>query len=380
MENGQRSSQNPGSNMFDITNEDNGARAGELETNHGTVFTPFFMPVATKASVKTLSSDELLGIGIRAVISNAFILYLKPGEDIIEKAGGLHHFMNWDKVIFTDSGGFQMLKKEFFLSVTDEGITFRSPFDGSRHMFTPEKCIKIQETLGSDVSMVLDECPPYGMDRDNIGKSVERTTHWAERSKRAQKSKKQLLFAIVQGGVFSDLRKKSASSLVELDFDGFGIGGLSIGEPKEKMIEVLKYTMPLLPKEKPRYLMGVGSPVELLNAISLGVDVFDSAFPTKNARHNAVYTANGSYNISRGKYSRDFSPLEQGCSCIACQKYTRGYIRHLMMTYETLGMRLITIHNLYFLTHLLESAREAILESRFKIFKKEFFKTYCQKN
>ncbi len=361
--------------MFEIVDEDEGARAGKLRTAHGTVDTPCFMPVATKGTVKTLSSGELLDIGIESMISNALVLYLKPGVDVIEKAGGLHRFMNWDRTLFTDSGGFQMLKKEFVFNVSEEGVVFRSPFDDTRHTFTPEKCVEVQEALGSDVAMVLDDCPPYGKDKDYIRDSLKRTINWAERSKGAHKRKEQLLFAIVQGGVFRDLREQSASSLVEMDFDGYGIGGLSIGEPKEKMFEVLRYTLPLLPVERPRYLMGVGSPSELLESISMGVDVFDSAFPTRNARHNAVYTWNGNYNITRGKYARDFSPLEEGCSCYACREYTRGYIRHLMVTHETLGMRLITIHNLHFIKELMNRAREAVLEDRFSRLKKEFGKT-----
>lgn len=360
--------------MFEVVGGDKDARAGKLHTAHGTVDTPCFMPVATKGSVKTLSSDELSGMDIEAIISNAFILYLKPGIDVIEKAGGLHHFMNWERTLFTDSGGFQMLKKEFAFSVSEKGVTFRSPFDGTRHMFTPEKCVEVQESLESDVAMVLDDCPQYGKDHDYIRDSVMRTASWAKRSKRTHKHRKQLLFAIVQGGVFRDLREKSATALVEMDFDGYGIGGLSIGEPKKKMFEVLEYTLPLLPVERPRYLMGVGSPGELLESVSLGVDVFDSAFPTRNARHNAVYTWNGSYNITRGKHAHDFSPLEEGCNCYACQKYTRAYIRHLMTVHEMLGMRLITIHNLHFLRKLMKKAREAVLENRFSKFKNEFNK------
>lgn len=360
--------------MFEVVGEDENARAGKLHTAHGTVDTPCFMPVATKGSVKTLSSDELGDMDIEAIISNAFVLYLKPGIDVIEKAGGLHRFMNWDRTLFTDSGGFQMLKKEFVFNVSEKGVMFRSPFDDTRHMFTPEKCVEVQEVLESDVVMVLDDCPPYGKDHKHMRDSIMRTTNWAKRSKVAHKHKKQLLFAIVQGGVFRNLREKSATSLVEMDFDGYGIGGLSIGETRKKMFEVLEYTLPLLPEEKPRYLMGVGSPGELLESISLGVDIFDSAFPTRNARHNAVYTRNGSYNITRGKYTNDFSPLEEGCNCYACQKYTRAYVRHLMVVYEMLGMRLITIHNLHFLRELMRKTRETVLENRFSKFKKEFNK------
>ena len=360
--------------MFEVISEDAKARAGALKTGHGTVETPCFMPVATKGSVKTLSSSELGELGTEALISNAFVLYLKPGTEVIAEAGGIHNFMNFDRTIFTDSGGFQILKDEFAPEVKDEGVIFRSPFDNTRHMFTPEKCIEVQGTIGSDVAMVLDDCPHYGNDHDHMEASVKRTTKWALRCKDAHKNKAQQLFAIVQGGTFRDLRETSAKSLVEIGFDGYGMGGLSIGEPKEKMLEVMEYTLPLLPRAKPRYLMGLGSPVELLRSISLGTDIFDSAFPTRNARHNSVYTTKGKYNISRGKYSKDFSPLEPGCTCHACENYTKAYIRHLTLTHEMLGMRLITIHNLHFLKELMKRARVAIIENNFEKFKHEFIK------
>jgi len=359
--------------MFEPVCEEKAARAGKLQTAHGTVDTPCFMPVATKGSVKTLSSDELIDLDIQAIISNAFVLYLKPGTDVISGAGGLHNFMNFERTIFTDSGGFQILREEFAPEVTDRGVTFRSPFDNTKHLFTPEKCIEVQGALGSDVAMVLDDCPPYGNDYDFMESSVIRTTDWAKRCKTAHKNKKQLLFSIVQGGTFQKLREKSAKDLVEIGFDGYGIGGLSIGESKEKMQEVLEYTLPLLPKGKPRYLMGVGSPRELVESISKGVDIFDSAFPTRNARHNSVYTWVGNYNITRGKYSKDNSSLERGCCCYSCRNYTKAYIRHLMKVHETLGMRLVTIHNLHFIKQLMKKSREAILENRFSKFKKEFF-------
>lgn len=342
---------------------------------HGEVETPCFMPVATKGSVKTLTSEEVMKTA-QAVIVNAFVLSLRPGIRVIKKAGGLHSFMNWEKVIFTDSGGFQMLKEDFLLGVSKKGVTFRSPFDDTRHLLTPEKCVEIQASLGSDVAMVLDDCPPYGKDYNYVKGSLERTIDWAKRSKASHKGEGQLLFSILQGGVFPDLRKKGAEELVKLDFDGYGIGGLSIGEPKKEMLRVLSYTMPLIPEEKPRYLMGVGSPIELLEAISLGVDIFDSAFPTRNARHNTFYTWKGKYNITRGRFSRDLSPLEEGCGCYACENYSRAYISHLMRVYEMLGMRLLTLHNLYFVQELMKRAREAIIEEEFEGFKRELEKSY----
>jgi queuine tRNA-ribosyltransferase len=329
------------------------------------------MPVATKGSVKTLSSHEIYEVGVQALIANAFILYLRPGAEIIEECGGLHKFMKWERTIFTDSGGFQMLKEDFLIGASKKGVIFQSPFDNSRHLFTPEKCMEVQATLKSDVAMVLDDCPPYGVDFGYVAESLKRTLDWARRCKKAG-SEEQLIFGIIQGGIYSELRKKAIEELVRLDFDGYGIGGLSIGEPKEEMFKVLRLTSRETPEDKPRYLMGVGSPMELLESISHGVDLFDSAFPTRNARHNTFYTWKGKDNITKGKFADDFSPLEEGCKCYTCKNYSRAYISHLMKVYETLGMRLLTIHNLYFLQDLMKKAREAIIEDRFEEFKREF--------
>ncbi len=363
---------------FEIEHSDKGssARAGILKTKHGNLMTPFFMPVATKAGVKTLSPDEVVGVGTQSVISNAFLLYLKPGVDVIESAGGLHSFSGLlDTAIFTDSGGFQMLRESFFESVSKKGVTFRSPFDNSKHVFTPEKCMEVQMALGSDVAMVLDDCPPYDADASRIRDSTDRTLDWAKRCIDSH-SGSQLLFCIIQGGHDKDLRKENTEALSKLGFDGYGIGGLSIGEPKSEMFDTLRYSVPLIPKDKPRYLMGVGSPLELLESISLGVDIFDSAFPTRNARHNAVYTNSGKYNISKGRFKADFTPLEEGCGCYACSNFSRAYVSHLMRVHEMLGMRLVTIHNLYFIHSLLSRGREAISEDRFLEFKGEFDEGY----
>jgi queuine tRNA-ribosyltransferase len=357
--------------LFEIVHVSGTARAGKLYTKHGKVETPCFMPVATKGSVKTLSSQEVADLGVQAIISNAFILFLRPGVEVIEKAGGIHEFMNWNRTIFTDSGGFQMLKKDFLLGVNRKGVVFRSPFDNTKHLFTPEMCMEIQSSLKSDVAMVLDDCPPFTKEFSYINESLIRTIEWAKRSI-TLRSNGQLVFGIIQGGTYPDLRRKAVEELVIMDFDGYGIGGLSLGEPKEVMLDILEYTCRLIPEEKPRYLMGVGSPLELLESISSGIDIFDSAFPTRNARHNTVYTWKGKYNITRGKFSEDFSPLEEGCSCFTCKNYSRAYIHHLMKVYETLGMRLITIHNLYFLQQLMKEARQAIIEDRFNDFKSEF--------
>lgn len=357
--------------MFKILHEDGSARVGKLYTAHGAVDTPAFLPVATKGSVKTLSSEELVETRTQALIANAFLLYLKPGIEVITEAGSLHEFMSWRRCIFTDSGGYQMLRQGFLLGVGRKGISFCSPFDDAKHLLTPEKCVEIQQSLGSDVAMVLDDCPPYGSSYEHVRDSLGRTLDWAGRCKKAHRSN-QKLFAIIQGGVFEDLRKESAEKLAELNFDGYGIGGLSIGERKKVMFETLKYTVPLIPEEKPRYLMGVGSPAELLESISLGIDIFDSAFPTRNARHNTVYTKSGKYNITKGRFAQDFSPLEEGCKCYACGNYSRAYVNHLLRVYETLGMRLVTIHNLHFIQNLMREARKAIASGEFEEFKNSF--------
>lgn len=356
--------------MFEVTSEDSGARCGVLSTKHGKVETPAFMPVATKGSVKTLSSEEVISTGAQALICNAFLLYLKPGVKVIADAGGLHAFMNWRGVLFTDSGGFQMLRKEFLIGASKRGIAFRSPYDKSRHLITPEKCLEIQGSIGSDVAMALDDLPSYGAGYERVQTSVKRTIEWGKRCNDAKKN--QQLFAIIQGGLSSQLRRKCAERLVEIGFDGYGVGGLSIGEPKEAMYRALEETIPLIPEEKPRYLMGVGSPMEILEAISLGIDIFDSAFPTRNARHNTAYTKEGKLNLGKGKFREDFTPLEEGCRCTACRGYTRAYISHLLKVREPLGMKLTTIHNLHFLQGVMRDGREAIKRGEFTAYKNSF--------
>lgn len=360
--------------MFEIEAKDRKteARAGVLQTENYGVKTPAFMPVATKGSVKTLSNHELAGAGVEALISNALLLYLKPGIDVISGAGGLHGFMKWKRAIFTDNGGFQAIREEFSPVFSKRGITFSSPFDSSRHLITPEKIIGIQEVLGSDVALALDDCPSYGTGYNRAEDSVKRTTEWAKRSLEVKSREGQLLFCIAQGGVFPELRIRSAGELAELNFDGYAIGGLSIGEPKKVMMEMIEISIKAIPQEKPRYLMGVGSPVEVLDAIAMGVDIFDSAFPTRNARHNAVYTEKGKYNIAKAKNLMLFEPLEEGCSCYACRHYTRSYISHLMRVYEALGMRLVTLHNIHFTERLMRNAREAIVAGEFDEFREMF--------
>lgn len=358
--------------MYELIHEDKntGARAGQLKTEHGIIDTPAFMPVATKGTVKTLTPEELLDIGTQALISNAFHLFLAPGMEVLQKAGGLHRFMNWELAIFTDSGGFQMIRKDFPFKITDEGIIYKNPRDGKRYSYSPQTCLRAQKILGSDVAMILDECPAHESEYSVVEASVERTIKWAKVSKTIEKNEGQLFFAIMQGGTFADLRKKCAEELVKMDFDGYGIGGLSIGEPKETMNEVLRYSVPLVPEDRPRYLMGVGSPVELLGAIESGIDIFDSAFPTRNARHQSLMTGKGMLDIARGKFAMDYKPVDEECGCYTCENYTRAYLHHLFHESELLALRLASIHNLHFAQSIVKGAREAILEDRFVEFKR----------
>ncbi|VVB88681.1 tRNA-guanine(15) transglycosylase [uncultured archaeon] len=357
--------------MYELIHKDKntGARAGVLRTAHGIIETPAFMPVATKATVKTLIPEELGNMGTQAIISNAFHLFLSPGMDIIRGAGGLHKFMHWEHAIFTDSGGFQMIRRDFPFKITDDGITYKNPRDGKKYSYTPEICLENQKILGSDVAMILDECPPYGSEYDVVEASVRRTIEWAKRAKDVEKRADQLIFAILQGGIFAAIREKCATELVAMDFDGYGIGGLSIGEPKEIMNEVLKYSVPFVPEDKARYLMGVGSPVELLDSIESGVDIFDSAFPTRNARHQTLMTGKGDIDIARGKFAADFTPVDEECGCYTCRNYTRAYLHHLFRESELLALRLASIHNLHYVQSIVKGARKAILEDGFVEFK-----------
>lgn len=358
--------------MYELihTDKNTGARAGKLRTAHGIIDTPAFMPVATKGTVKTLVPEELCDMGTQAVISNAFHLFLSPGMDVIKKAGGLHKFMNWERAIFTDSGGFQMIRRDFPFKITDEGITYKNPRDGKKYSYTPEICLENQKILGSDVAMVLDDCPAYGSEYTSVEASVERTIQWANRSKNIEQNNGQLSFAILQGGTFAEIRKRCAEALIEMDFDGYGIGGLSIGEPKEIMNEVLRYSVPLVPEDKPRYLMGVGSPVELLEAIESGIDIFDSAFPTRNARHGSLMTSKGNVDIARSRFALDFKPIGEECGCYTCRNFTRAYLHHLFKESELLALRLASIHNLHFIQSIVKGAREAIFEDGFAGYRK----------
>jgi len=361
--------------FFEIKEKDKGseARTGVLHTEHGAVYTPAFMPVATKGTVKTLSNDELHEMGTEMIIANALHLHIRPGEKIVERMGGLHSYMKWDKAIITDSGGFQMIRKNFNIKKSEEGLTFRDFYNGSQRQFTPEMCMDIQKAIGSDVAMLLDDCPVHDASPKKMKESVEQTIRWARRGMehgRAIGIPK--LFAIVQGGTDPELRKRCTEELEKLGPDGFGIGGLSIGETNEKMLKTLRDTVHLLPETKPRYLMGVGSVKELLDSIELGIDVFDSAFPTQLARHGTIFSAEGRYNMRRVKYENDDKPLDEKCKCATCRDYTRSYINHLLREKEMLGMRLASYHNLFYILDIVRRAREAIREGTFGDFKSRF--------
>lgn len=357
------------------------ARAGEISTPHGNIKTPVFMPVGTQATVKTMTPEELEKIGAEIILGNTYHLYLRPSDELVAKFGGLHKFMNWDKPILTDSGGFQVFSLGSLRKITEEGVNFRSHIDGSKHFISPEKSISIQNNLGSDIMMAFDECPPGLADREYMKDSLERTTRWAKRCIEANKnSDKQGLFAIVQGGIYEDLRDQSLNELIEMDehFSGYAIGGLAVGEPREDMYRILDYITPKLPEEKPRYLMGVGEPLDMLEAVANGVDMMDCVQPSRIGRHGTVFTKYGRLVIKNASYSEDTRPLDEDCDCYVCKNYTRGYIRHLFKTGEILGQRLATYHNLYFLIKMMNNARDAILNDNFYEFKKEFENNYTQ--
>lgn len=354
-----------------------GARLGKVHTPHGSFDTPMFMPVGTMATVKTMSPEELKTIGAEIILSNTYHLWLRPGEQIIKKAGGLHHFMNWDRPILTDSGGFQVFSLSNMRDIKEEGVHFRHHLSGEKLFFSPEIAMQVQNDLGPDIMMVLDECPPYPASYDYMKKSIARTSRWAERSLKAhQRTNDQGLFGIIQGGEYKDLRKQSAQDLLSLDFPGYAIGGLSVGEPKDLMNEILESTTPLMPSNKPRYLMGVGTPDSLIDGVIRGIDMFDCVLPTRIARNGTCMTSNGRLVVRNAKYAEDFSPIDEHCECYACQNYSRAYIRHLIHTNEIFGFRLTTYHNLYFLLKLMGQVREAILEDRLGDFRETFFEKY----
>lgn len=358
-----------------------GARRGRIYTPHGIIETPVFMPVGTQATVKAMTPDELKEmVDARIILSNTYHLFLRPGDELIKEAGGLHKFMNWDRPILTDSGGFQVFSLADLRNITEEGVKFKSHLDGSEKFLSPEISMKIQNNLGSDIMMAFDECAPYPSDYDYTKKSMEMTTRWAKRCIEAHKNKeKQGLFGIVQGGMYKDLREQSAKALVGLDFPGYAVGGLSVGEPAELMYEILSATTPFLPENKPRYLMGVGTPDYLIEAVLRGIDMCDCVLPTRIARNGTAMTSEGKVVVRNATYERDWTPLDHNCDCYTCKNYTRAYIRHLVKCGEILGARLITIHNLRFLVKLMEDVRKAIEEDRLLEFREEFYKNYYGK-
>ncbi len=353
------------------------ARRGVVHTPHGDIQTPVFMPVGTQATVKAMRPEQVKEMGANIILSNTYHLYLRPGHDIVKEAGGLHKFMNWDRSILTDSGGFQVFSLGKLRKITEEGVRFQSHIDGSRHMLTPEKAVEIQNALGSDIMMAFDECAPYPADRTYVKNSLERTTRWLKRCKDAHKdTEKQSLFGIMQGGMYKDLRKQSAEEIVALDLPGYAIGGLSVGEPKELMLDILDDCVDYLPEEKARYLMGVGTPDYLFEGVERGVDMFDCVLPTRIARHGLCMTSHGRVNIKNAKYERDFTPLDAECDCYTCRNYSKAYLRHLFKADEMLSAMLLSNHNIHFLLKMMERIRTAIEEDRFLEYKKEFYDKY----
>jgi len=363
---------------YELLKNDGRARLGKLITNHGTFVTPMFMPVGTLANVKTLTPEELVDMNSAVILSNTYHLWLRPGEDIVSKAGGLHKFMNYNGPILTDSGGFQVfsLAKNKKKDITEEGVHFKSHIDGSNLFLTPELSIEIQNKLDSDIAMSFDECIPYPASYEYAKASTERTIRWAKRGKDVHKNENQSLFGIVQGGEYEDLRKWSAKETVKLDFDGYSIGGTSVGEGKDVMYKMIDYAVEYLPTDKPRYLMGVGDPIDILEGIDRGIDMFDCVLPTRLARHGNAFTRFGKINLKNLKYKEDFTSIEENCDCYTCKNYTKAYIRHLITCDETLGGRLLSIHNIRFLIKEVEEIRCAIYENRFQEYKKDFIEKY----
>ncbi|HHT77313.1 MAG TPA: tRNA guanosine(34) transglycosylase Tgt [Clostridiaceae bacterium] len=354
-----------------------GARLGRVHTPHGSFMTPEFMPVGTQATVKGMSPDEIAGMGANIILSNTYHLYMRPGSDIVAEAGGLHRFMNWKGAILTDSGGFQVFSLAKPKDITEEGVKFKSHIDGSKHILTPEKSIQVQNDLGADIIMAFDECTPWPATHDYAKRSLERTTRWLERCIETHANpENQALFGIIQGGMYPDLRQQSAKEITSYDLPGFAIGGLSVGEPGEMMYEMLDATVPLMPEDKPRYLMGVGSPDYLIEGAIRGIDMFDCVLPTRIGRNGTVLTKEGRMIVRDAKFARQFVPIEEDCECYVCRNYTRAYIRHLLKAKEMFGLRLCSWHNIHFLLKLMENVREAIANDRLMDFRNEFFERF----
>ncbi len=361
---------------FKLLKTDNQARVGELNTPHGKIATPVFLPVGSQATVKTLTPTEIKDTGFGMVLANTYHLYLRPGIDVIAEMGGLHRFMAWDGVILTDSGGYQVFSLSPLCKINDEGVTFRSHIDGSTHFLTPEQAVSYQETLGADVMMVLDECTAYGDSEAKIRRAMHRTHRWAERCLEAWRRKDLALYAIVQGGFAAELRRESAEYLTKLDFPGYAIGGLSVGEPKEVTLPLVEATAAYLPEARPRYLMGVGAPEDIIDGVARGVDIFDSALPTRVARNGALFTRAGRVNIRRVEYRKRDAPLDPECDCYACRHFSAAYLSHLFRADELLALRLATLHNLRFIARLMGEIREAIMGGTFEAFRNDFLAGY----
>ncbi|MDD2372875.1 MAG: tRNA guanosine(34) transglycosylase Tgt [Syntrophomonadaceae bacterium] len=364
--------------QFELLKQDSNssARLGQITTGHGVIDTPVFMPVGTQATVKTLTPEELYEIGVQIILSNTYHLYLRPGEELVAKAGGLHRFMNWKGNVLTDSGGFQVFSLAKLRRISDEGVYFNSHIDGSVHFLSPEKVMQIEQQLGADIAMCFDECAPYPCTYEEALQAVIRTSLWAGRCRENHHRSDQTLFAIVQGNIFPDLRQRSAEELLKLDFPAYAIGGLSVGEPKEDMYRILELMHDLLPADKPRYLMGVGTPEDLLEGVKRGVDMFDCVLPTRLARHGTAYTAEGKITVRNAQFADDFSPIDNCCDCYVCRNYSRAYLRHLIKAEEILAHRLLSYHNVYFLVKLMENIRSAINLGVFSTFYHDFLNTY----
>lgn len=362
--------------MYKLIAQDGEARAGVIQTSHGEIQTPIFMPVGTRASVKSLWQEDLEALGAQIILGNTYHLFLRPGHELIERMGGLHKFMSWDKPILTDSGGYQVFSLSEMNKLSEEGVVFQSHIDGSKHLLTPERSMEIQRALGSDIVMCFDECPALPATRESLQRSLQLTHRWAKRCKSVELKSHQHLFGIIQGGLEMDLREESLQGLLELDFPGYAIGGLSVGEKNEEMVELCKGFVPKMPEHKPRYLMGVGKPLDVLNGIKAGLDMFDCVLPTRNARNGQFLTHDGPLNIKKARFLEDPLPPDPKCSCRVCQKYSRSYIRHLFNVGEYLAGQLISFHNLYFYLNMVQEARTAIIEQRFDDYYQTFYKHY----
>ena len=369
---------NDGEIMLTVESTDGGARCGQLETVHGVVETPVFMPVGTQASVKAMAPHEVADLGAEIILGNVYHLAVRPGVEIIERCGGLHRFMGWDGPILTDSGGYQVFSLAKLRTISPEGVAFNSHVDGSRLFLGPRESMDIQRRLGSDIAMVFDECMPYPCDRDYACKAIDQTLTWAALCREQPRSEGQLVFGISQGGGYSDLRRTCTDALVQMDFDGYAIGGLSVGEPEAVLLEGVRVGVEGLPEDRPRYLMGVGKLPQMLEAIALGVDMFDCVMPTRLARNGSAFTRDGRFPVKAGQYKDDTRPIEEGCACYACRHFTRAYVRHLLNVNEILGVRLVTVHNLHWYMVFMREVRQAIREQRFEAYRSEFIRGYTE--